>query len=249
MTTRPNADPIKRLILEGLVVVASILVAFGLDAWWANQQLAKEVAEELDAIDRELMENVGLVEFQADMMRRKVAASRAIAELAAQSVSPSSITVPDTLLWLAVDPTPTLNASLGSIEAITASGRLQAIRIPELRVRLAGLRGVIEDAVEEQLGARDLQENRIQPRIAKTADLRPLHDIGDHFWSQERTPGRPVEGRGTIEIKGDLELSNTMLRRDTYYDIAVGEMEQLIVAFDEIRELIREELGQVGPTR
>ncbi len=76
-----------------------------------------------------------------------------------------------------------------------------------------------------------------------------MHEIGDHFWSQERIPGRPVEGSGTIEIEGDLELSNTMLRRDTYYDIAIGEMEQLIVAFDEIRELIREELGQVGPTR
>lgn len=232
-----------RLLLEGVVVVASILIAFGLDAWWADVQLTREVAEELDGIDRELEENIVLVQFQSDMMRRKVAASRAITDIAAEGAG-SLVSVPDTLLWLAIDPTPTLNASLGGIDAITASGRLQAIRLPELRVRLAGLRGIIEDAVEEQLVARDLQESQIRPRISASADLRPLHDIGDRFWSQVRIPGRAVDGRGSVDVPSDLELQNAMLRRDTYYGISIGEMDQLILAFNEIRELIREELGR-----
>ena len=232
-----------RLLLEGVVVVASILIAFGLDAWWADVQLTREVAEELDGIDRELEENVILVQFQSDMMRRKVAASRAITDIAAEGAG-SLVSVPDTLLWLAIDPTPTLNASLGGIDAITASGRLQAIRLPELRVRLAGLRGIIEDAVEEQLVARDLQESQIRPRISASADLRPLHDIGDRFWSQARIPGRSVDGRGSVDVPSDLELQNAMLRRATYYGISIGEMDELSLAFDEIRKLIREELGR-----
>ncbi len=233
-----------RLLLEGLVVVASILVAFGLDAWWADVQLTREVAEELAGIDRELEENIGLIEFQADMMRRKVLASRAIAELTSQTDGTSPVAVPDTLVWLAVDPTPTLNASLGGIDAIISSGRLQAIQLRELRVRLTGLRGVIEDAVEEQLVARDIQEDRIRPKIAATADLRPLQEIGDWFWSQERVPGRAVAGQGPILVPGDLELRNTMLRRDTYYGISIGEMDQLVEIIGHTRELIREELGR-----
>jgi hypothetical protein len=161
MADRPaDRRALPRLLLEGVVVVASILIAFGLDAWWADVQLTREVAEELDGIDRELEENVVLVQFQSDMMRRRVAASR----------------------------------------AITAPGRLQAIRLPELRVRLAGLRGIIEDALEEPLVARDLRKSQIRPRISASADLRALHDI--------------------------------------------GEMDQRILAFNEIRELIREELGR-----
>ena len=233
-----------RLLLEGFVVVASILIAFGLDAWWAGIQLRQEVAEELDGIDRELAENVALIQFQADMMRRKVAATAAITEMGDAENMPETITVPDTLLWLAIDPTPTLNASLGSIDAIIASGRLQAIELPALRVRLAGLRGVIEDAVEEQLMARDIQENRIRPPIAEQTDLGPLNQIGVRFWSQDRIPGRAVEGSGTLTIPGDLQLRNAMLRRNTYYSISVGEMDQLVLTIDEIRELIREELGR-----
>lgn len=53
---------IAKLILEGLVVVASILVAFALDAWWDDRQLQQETAEDLVIVEYELAENVRLAQ-------------------------------------------------------------------------------------------------------------------------------------------------------------------------------------------
>ncbi len=44
---------ISRLAVEGLVVNASILIVFALDAWWADLQLRTDVSEELEGMDRE----------------------------------------------------------------------------------------------------------------------------------------------------------------------------------------------------
>ena len=41
---------IAKLALEGAVVVASILIAFALDAWWAERQLEQEIAEDLSIV-------------------------------------------------------------------------------------------------------------------------------------------------------------------------------------------------------
>jgi hypothetical protein len=59
-----RSSTVSRLLLEGLVVIASILIAFALDAWWADRQLTGEVVVDLQGVDRELAANVELVAFQ-----------------------------------------------------------------------------------------------------------------------------------------------------------------------------------------
>jgi hypothetical protein len=44
---------VRRLIAEGVVIVASILLAFGLDAWWDATQQSRETADLLAALDEE----------------------------------------------------------------------------------------------------------------------------------------------------------------------------------------------------
>lgn len=61
-----RSSTVSRLLLEGLVVIASILTAFALDAWWADRQLTGEVVVDLQGVDRELAANVELVTFQID---------------------------------------------------------------------------------------------------------------------------------------------------------------------------------------
>ncbi len=232
-----------RLLAEGVVVVASILVAFALDAWWADRQLRSELFEELSGIDRDLAANVELVGFQIDIMRRKLAAGDALVGLLEAHDDGRLVAVPDTLGWWALDPTPTLNAYFGGIDALIASGRLPAIENPLLRLRLTGLRGMVEDAVEEQLVANELQENRLRPLVEKQSDLASLKLIGEEFWAGERVPGRAVLGQGSVQIPSGLDVRNAILRRGTYYVISIGEMESLIAQLGEIRRLIGDEVG------
>ena len=45
----------KRLLAEGLAVVASILLAFGIDAWWQDRQIRKEEHEILQGLQEEFL--------------------------------------------------------------------------------------------------------------------------------------------------------------------------------------------------
>ena len=61
-----NRRKFAKLALDGAVVVASILIAFALDAWWDDRQLQKETAEDLAIVQFELAESFRLVQLYMD---------------------------------------------------------------------------------------------------------------------------------------------------------------------------------------
>jgi len=55
-----NADktPWKRIAVEAVAIVASILLAFAIDAWWENRALVRDEIVSLDLIGRDLVESI-----------------------------------------------------------------------------------------------------------------------------------------------------------------------------------------------
>jgi hypothetical protein len=246
--TAPQDSPSRaaRLAVEGLVIMVSILVAFALESWGADRQIRSEVAEELAGIDRELETNIGLVAYQMDLMSRQLKASDTLVTMLAAANSPT-LAVRDSIVWWVFEPSPTLNMRFGAIDALIASGRLPFVRSPELRLGLAALRGVVEDAVEEQIAANAIQEDRLLPMISNTADLSSLTPIGLDFFGAEDRIGRAVISNGEIEIPTRLELRNTIRRRGIYYFVSIAGMAGLLDRLEELRVLIREEVGLREP--
>ncbi|MGD8278814.1 MAG: hypothetical protein PVH00_12335 [Gemmatimonadota bacterium] len=239
--TRPGAG-LRFYLVEGLTVVLSILLAFSLDAWWSGRELRSEVVEDLLSIDQELEGNAERVRYQLDLMSRIVSAGDVL--LADMDARPGSRTlpVPDTIAWFVLlGISPTFDASLGGIEALIASGRLSAVRSRELRTRLAGLAGEILDAVEEQYINRDLEYDRMQPILAPVFDRAPLFRVAPDFFD-ERVPGRPVQGTGTIRVPNSLELRNVIRSRNGNMGTALVEMRGLLQSLGEIHELIATEV-------
>jgi hypothetical protein len=238
---RSGAGP-RFVLVEGLTVVVSILLAFALDAWWSDHQLRTDVAEDLRAVDHELQGNEDRVRYQLDLMSRIVSAGDAL--LAGMVAAPDSKTlvVPDTIAWFTLlGISPTLDASLGGIRALIASGRLSAIRSRELRTRLAGLEGEFQDAVEEQAINRDIEHDRLLPILDRLVDRGPLYDMNRDFFD-ERVPGRPVHSTGTIRVPNRLELRNVIRSRNGNMTTASGEMRKLLVSLAEIHDLIAMEV-------
>lgn len=241
--------PWSRLLAEAAAIVGSILLALAGDAWWSDRQLQREVGEELRSIYGELEFNEEAIAFQMDMMRRIQDASASIERDIRALPQVESIAVTDTLAWLVLSPTPTLDASLGGIDALIASGRLPAIELAELRLRLAGLRDQIDDAVEEQILARSVQEGRLRPIVEAHSDLDLVRQLGQDFWSNERVPGRGLESSGVVRFPTDLPALNALSRRREVFTIAIEEMRALLTSFAQIRSLINRELGtEVEPT-
>jgi len=231
--------PWLRIAVEGAVIVVSILLAFGIDAWWQSAELKREVAQELQSVGRELRRNQNLLEFQIDMSERIVRGSDAVLALMDAGGRAPSVSVPDTLAflvhtWLTFDP------SLGALDALVASGRLAAIPDPETRLRLSGLRAFIEDAGDLQLPTRGLYYDQMLPIISQEAayDHYAVSDVSDRFWAAERLPGRALESATSVDYPNTQRLRVLIRERRGLFNTTVAEMTQLLAEFKALASMI-----------
>ena len=221
------------------MVVLSILIAFAVDALWEESKERRDLHDDLANITLELAENRARVVYHLDMAHR-VANALDVLYMAIDKDGPTPL-LADTTVWLA-HINPTLDASLGAIDALIASGRMAVVENPELSRRLAGLRGRVVDAVEEQVQAQELHVNRVLTEL-DDLDHQATRHISDAFWSQERIPGRELEYRGQIVHPGGPTLLTALSLRHTLYVVTIGELRGLLDEFDLIEELISEEIG------
>jgi hypothetical protein len=138
---------------EVAILVAGILIAFGLDAWWDNSLERSEVEAELAGVLAELSLNEDLVEQYLRWHDRSRAATDELLRLLREEGS-GSVAVPDSIVW-GVGFTPTFDPRKGAMDALLSSGRLALIGDPELRSAIAGFGGQLSDARDEEIRARE----------------------------------------------------------------------------------------------
>lgn len=136
------------LLAEGVVVVLSILTAFGLDAWWDGRQQASELRLELTNVLREIEDKRNDVVAQARLLEGVVRGATALLEVMDAHPGDPYVLVSDTVAYWA-SRLPTLNPRLSALDGLIASGLLASIEDPDLRSALGRLNGEIEDAVTE----------------------------------------------------------------------------------------------------
>ncbi len=148
MTNEQNI-PWKRLSVEAAAIVASILLAFAIDAWWDERN------ERIDEI--EILQSLK-VEFEAN---RDEAASVVLShEMGVQSVARLMNLGEDEILALSVEEVErylryfanprTFDAIRGSVDALTSSGKLGILQDRELREALTTFVNILEDAIEDR---------------------------------------------------------------------------------------------------
>lgn len=236
-----------KLALEGAVVVASILIAFALDAWWAERQLREETAEDLAIVDYELGENLRLVQLTIDIMQRVVAETDALVAALETQPESTAVDVDDTALFWAVFLNPTLDPSLGGTDAWIAAGRLAGLDSVELRQRLAGMRGKFEDVVEEQRVAREIGVHDIYPLLkdlsGDIAAVQQLYRGGFH--ARQATSMQTVEGTATVAVTNSSALRFLLRARAIWYDASIHESRDFQKELEEIQELLRREIQRL----
>ncbi|MEJ2481611.1 MAG: hypothetical protein P8049_00405 [Gemmatimonadota bacterium] len=161
-----------RLFLEGIVIVASILLAFALDTWWDER--SERVEEQAVLVN--LREEFEAAEAQFDLyfgFHRRIEASLGQtlgAARAAFARNLATISVPDTALALAYL-SPTYDPRLGTLEGLLSSGRLRLIRDPELRRALAGWNGLLREASEEEMKSLRHVADHLDPVLRARMDV------------------------------------------------------------------------------
>ena len=120
-----------------MAIVASILLAFAIDAWWANRADSIEEAEILTALQREFELNLVTLEEQRAYREAVRASANTILQAAAGQIrlEPAEF---DRLLGDIVW-TGWVDLSSGALESLLQSGKLSLIKIRKLSEYLAAL--------------------------------------------------------------------------------------------------------------
>ena len=162
--------PWPRILAEGFAIVVSILLAFGIQAWWERRQ---EQELRLATLEGLLVDFEGSRDYRASI----IAANQGyldrqrllIASLAGGSEG-SQVLIPDSLLLSSLM-YPTYNPPRASVEMALAGGRLTTLEDQTLRGLLAEWLQNLDDTVEDELRVAEVVEDRIAPIVASIPGL------------------------------------------------------------------------------
>jgi hypothetical protein len=140
-----------RLFAEGAAVVVSILLAFGIDAWWDGRQQLIEEAQLLVGLHSETSANLSVLRAGLDSLDAKQARLR---RFVLSTPTDYSRELGDSAWSSVVRPQYrdfSVTLSYGFLDATISAGKLELIRDTDLRAVLAGLRG-LQGTADEPLG-------------------------------------------------------------------------------------------------
>jgi len=154
----------KRLSAEGAAIVASILLAFAIDAWWDDVQSDARTREVLDAVHLEMESNLSSLQ---DSIARHEEIRLAI------SLAQDQMSI-DGLLNEAVIAVEVFEPSTGALDTLIATGMLGSIDDPALRISLAAFKGIAKDLGEREARAVEFRD----------AARRRIAEIGEPIWNR-----------------------------------------------------------------
>ena len=163
--------PWTRILAEGAVIVVSILLGLGLDAWWDDRQATSNARRELAGVAAELAEMKAEIERGAAQHARMHGLNRMLVNELSAVPSDGLVTVPDSLLagllwtvWVNDPPTALL-------DAFVSSGQLEQLGDEEMRRELLQWVSILQDLRDDELRARGFQDREARPYLNELADL------------------------------------------------------------------------------
>jgi len=160
---QPN--PNGRFFVEGVVIVLSILLAFAIDAGWAERLERREEAEIILGLQEEFEEYREALVVGIAQHERMMAGMFVILEsIGAGEWSSRELTI-DEALGAAVEP-PTADLGNGVRDALVQAGRLELVSDPVLRRQLAVWPRYFEELLDDQLIGRGIVLEEVLPYLA-----------------------------------------------------------------------------------
>jgi len=188
--------PWRRILLEGAVIVVSILLAFSIDAWWNNRIEQQREREQLVSMRAEFQASLsGLDGILTSVQGHAENVESFIALLKAAGDKP--VLVPGPLLGSAIT-WRTSDVSTSTLDALMASGDLNLLRNVELRANLAGLPAILLDVTEDEIVAQTFAESEMSVFLAREG----LAEIA--YANRSGVPG--PEGLQTLDAPAEISV-------------------------------------------
>ena len=116
------------LVVEGVVIVASILLAFGIDAWWGERRAELDERESIAQLTTDFQTNAALLETVRSAHEAALDAAYEILARAGIGGQPQSRTTTAELVFISLRAS-TYDPVLGGINSLIQSGSLGLQRL------------------------------------------------------------------------------------------------------------------------
>jgi len=168
--------PWLRVLIEGLVIVGSILLAFGIDAWWVERQDARSHRLQLLALSDDFSQNLDLFERRQARVEGYVRVQLKLMELLREAPAGAEVVIPDSLAR-ALRGVGTIDPFRGTLDAMISSGRLDQLDDPQLRYALTEWPRLVSDVRTDQLESLQYLMREMMPFLATQGDFSRVFDL------------------------------------------------------------------------
>ncbi len=200
----------KRLIAESVAIVASILLAFALDASWDNHTARREETEELRRLEAEIKANVERFEAEIVGQESLLEHTDSLLGILERNAGASARVTVDNGLLLSLLFAPVVEPERSALDALVSSGGIQLISDRQVRERIAILSAQFADAQTQHTRARDLYMDRVLPYLSEHTEMTGLLRARRIDVAELRLRG----GFPWTNAEGRTTLANTMELRN-----------------------------------
>jgi hypothetical protein len=227
----------RRLSIEAAAIVASILLAFSIDAWWDDRLESLDEDRILDTLRAEFLSNIESIPTYIERHQVSAAYTQELLDMMTETEPGSTLSYPaDKLMRVLVHFT--TDPHIGALDAILQSGELRYISNPNIRERLVTWPRLVADATENEDLLQTLWGPKLIEALAKEVDLTKLPDRAA-CWEHPM----PEQCAATeISLPRNTEVIAYLIQTGDYTNEGARELGLLVEEAKEIVHLIDQEL-------
>jgi hypothetical protein len=207
----PEPKNWKRLALEGMVIVASILLAFGIQAGWEEWQEIRVEHRQVEALEEDFSQNLSLLTVRQSRLETSVGRITRLRDMLRVSPVGEIVVVPDSLLN-ELFYTGTIDPLMGTLDAMIGSGRLDQLPDPVLRYALTDWRRLVSDVRTNQVLAQDYVMLELVPYLATQGDFSHTLDTSETTSGETTITASPglvtmISGKLTVDQWSVIDIA------------------------------------------
>lgn len=220
MTSSQNI-PWKRIAVEAVAIVGSILLAFAIDAWWDDRQTQIDEQQILLGLRAEFTANHEILSEDLTANLQDVESLLGLLSLIEGGESDDISSIALAAMDEMQSPK-TTDLGSGTLNALMSSGRLEILRSRKLRIQLANWNGVIGEVSDDQYNLAKLVFEIYVPYFVREDYSR---------YAIDRSSGESADAQRLLE---DRRFHNLLYTRIGFKEHLTGELEKAIAAAEQI---------------
>jgi len=226
------SDRKRRWVIEGVVIVISILLAFAIDAWWDERQETVQTERMLAGLEEDCRGNLAQAREVIELhegRRELVSRLMGMDDARLRSIGPDSLGIYYASLY---DPR-SFDPATATIDALVGSGDLDLVEDEELRLLLSRFLNVVRDSEEEKEWMQ-ATSRRIRERTTRHGgpwDARNASSSGSDLFPAMTTDD-------LIRLRNDEELMGQVRLNFLYVGVYVSELEDVVTVSEQVVESV-----------